>query len=616
MTVYAVSQEYLDEMNEPFILPAFAEAELLNLDAAAQAQVSISTYTGALTGCQTGNIVKVSAEHVDNFATLEPDRMTADGSYGFVPPFYVSSALSASSQDSNGGYAISNVSVTLSFAEGLYIACPLTLVIPAAARISVEISYGYIGNIRTFSKTYDVDADTVTLTDLPDQELYRSVKITVSALRKPQWRAHIRKVYFGTIQVLENDDIRSLAYTDTSDGMMLELPQRKATLAVSNADGKYNPITENENPSFKKWYTQATLRIGQDLGEGDVEWIPLGRFFMESYTVTEETVTFVFQSALGLLNDFTYFWERNIFSVSQKIDDVFYLDTDMVSNGTKPKTTAEAFALTIDKTAALHMNESTFNSGPLVSSAAFLQLLANVTGNLIRPKRVGEDMELIGIPTDTAPVRTLREDRCFDGLNWTAPERIGTVTVNYMWRDGSPRTETLAENAILSSQDLSLYYTQGEIIANSIVFDYDPSAEDTPYVADTFVHTIYAGVGYKVDNLPGVSIQAEAHFKKAVNAGRWVYGDGKEETFSNHFISSTSALSASSFAGRLYDEMQNNIIGTLSHRGYPEIDAGDIIRIDDSTNGNTRARVLENTLTMRNGVLSGTTKVRRLYGGV
>ena len=181
MTVYAVSQEYLDEMNEPFILPAFAEAELLNLDAAAQAQVSISTYTGALTGCQTGNIVKVSAEHVDNFATLEPDRMTADGSYGFVPPFYVSSALSASSQDSNGGYAISNVSVTLSFAEGLYIACPLTLVIPAAARISVEISYGYIGNIRTFSKTYDVDADTVTLTDLPDQELYRSVKITVSA---------------------------------------------------------------------------------------------------------------------------------------------------------------------------------------------------------------------------------------------------------------------------------------------------------------------------------------------------------------------------------------------------------------------------------------------------
>ena len=83
MTVYAVSQEYLDEMNEPFILPAFAEAELLNLDAAAQAQVSISTYTGALTGCQTGNIVKVSAEHVDNFATLEPDRMTADGSYGF-----------------------------------------------------------------------------------------------------------------------------------------------------------------------------------------------------------------------------------------------------------------------------------------------------------------------------------------------------------------------------------------------------------------------------------------------------------------------------------------------------------------------------------------------------
>lgn len=613
MTVYAVSQEYLDELDKPFILPAGLEAELLNLDASAQADVSIDSYTGAISGSPVDHIIQVSAEHMADLATLEPDRMTADGSYEFSTNFYVSGALSSASPDSNEEYTIGNVSVTLSFAEGKYIDCPLTIEATEAARIIVEISYGYVGNIRTFSKTYTMDTDSITLTDLPDQELYRSVKISVSSLRRPQWRSHIRKVYFGTIQVLESDDILSMDYIDTSDGMMLELPQRKATISVSNT-GQYNPILENENPSFRKWHTQAIIRIGQDLSSGGAEWIPLGRFFMESYTVTEEKITFVFQSSIGLLNDFTYFWERNTSSVSEKIDDVFYLDTEMISNGVKPQTTAEEFALTLDRTSALNMNATTSSNGPLVSNAAFLQILANATGNLLRPKRVGENMELIGIQIESDPVRTLREDLCFDGLDWTAPERTGALTINRMTKEESYHSETIATDTILNSMDLSMYSAQGEIVPDTVSFEYDSSSEGTPYVADTFVHSIYAGV-YKTDNLSFVTIKTNSYSQKNVKVGTWSYTEGKEETLSNPFVAVSGALSAGSFAGRIYEELKNNIVGTLDHRGYPELDAGDIILIIDSTNGDTRARVLENRLTMSNGILTGKTKVRRLYGG-
>lgn len=613
MTVYAVSQEYLDELNNPFLPPASLEAELLNLDASAQAEVSVDSYTGAILGSPVSNIVQVSAEHMADLATLEPDRMMVDGNYEFSPNFYISGAVSASSPDSNGEYTIENISVTLSFADGKYIDCPLTIEAPAAARIIVEISYGYVGNIRTFSNTYTMDSDSITLTDLPNQELYRSIKISVSSLRRSQWRSHIRKVYFGTAQVLESDDILSMDYIDTSDGMMLELPQRKATISVSNT-GQYDLIAENENPSFRKWHTQAVLRMSQDLSSGGAEWIPLGRFFMESYAVTEEKVTFVFQSAIGLLNDFTYFWERNTSSVSQKMDDVFYLDTEMISNGVKPQTTAEEFALTLDRSSAINMNTTTSGNGPLVSNAAFIQILANVTGNLLRPKRVGEDMELIGIQTESDPVRTLKEDRCFNGLGWTAPERTGSLTINCMSKEEASHSETIATDAILNSQDLSIYSAQGELVPETVSFEYDSSSEGSPYVADTFVHCIYAGV-YKIDNLPDVTIKTNLYSKKTVKTGTWSYTDGKDESLSNPFISSSGPLSAGSFAGRIYEELKNNIIGTLDHRGYPEIDAGDIILIIDDKNGDTRARVLENRLTLNNGILTGKTKVRRLYGG-
>ena len=86
MTVYTVSQAYLDGMDAAFRLPVLLEGEILNIDAETQAAVSLSA-SGMLGGCTLADVSEVSAAPFQDTATLEPDRMTASGAYRIITLF-------------------------------------------------------------------------------------------------------------------------------------------------------------------------------------------------------------------------------------------------------------------------------------------------------------------------------------------------------------------------------------------------------------------------------------------------------------------------------------------------------------------------------------------------
>lgn len=95
------------------------------------------------------------------------------------------------------------------------------------------------------------------------------------------------------------------------------------------------------------------------------------------------------------------------------------------------------------------------------------------------------------------------------------------------------------------------------------------------------------------------------------------YGEGTEKTLSNPLLSNSSESSSSvvtvqNYLQRMYNET-NITSPPPSHRGYPELDAGELVMVQTKPEGEyVECRVLENRWTLNGGALSGSTKVRRL----
>ena len=65
------------------------------------------------------------------------------------------------------------------------------------------------------------------------------------------------------------------------------------------------------------------------------------------------------------------------------------------------------------------------------------------------------------------------------------------------------------------------------------------------------------------------------------------------------------------YAGRAYSVLRYGLVYSLSHRGYPHLDAGDRIKLEiDGTT--VPVLITENTITYKGGAMRGTAKARRL----
>lgn len=105
-------------------------------------------------------------------------------------------------------------------------------------------------------------------------------------------------------------------------------------------------------------------------------------------------------------------------------------------------------------------------------------------------------------------------------------------------------------------------------------------------MADQFTHAAYVSGGYKADVTTGVTIKAQVYGSRSADDDRRLYDSGAASvvTLSNPFLPAAGGgtpLDSTAYAGRMYTELKNHLTGSLSHRGYPELDAGDIVALVD-----------------------------------
>ena len=75
---------------------------------------------------------------------------------------------------------------------------------------------------------------------------------------------------------------------------------------------------------------------------------------------------------------------------------------------------------------------------------------------------------------------------------------------------------------------------------------------------------------------------------------------------------SGSAFALRSYMLRMRDYLKYAVMYTIQHRGFPELDEGDVIAVTTDKDTPVKAVVEENAWTLRAGSFTGTTKARRL----
>ena len=588
---------------------AWAGMTVYNIDMAVQGALSLQS-SDSFPGTTPEMVLSVRANEPMRMAALELDYMRADGQYGFDPPAcYMSTNISAAEADNDGLYPISVTGMRFAGGGGSGVippwtdqSKPLTIITDGSiARIVVafERSDSTVGpggaQPEPIVRVCDVDGDRAVITDMPaDTAAFASLSIYATHLRYPRRRARIHQILLGDVEVYDGE-ITDLSYKDINDTVMQVLPQQTMQVTIRNVLG-LTPEAEREDPRYTSLYTQARVQIGYGV-RGGVEWIPTGRWFLSSYAVDEDTVTFNWIDALAVLNTGDFCWSIGGQTFAQSVDDIA---VGPITGGQHIRSVGERYDIGVDRQYMAHDLDTVSNPCPIVTEAAALQLLANASGNRIRITRTDNAVDLsMEDMTSGQYDYTISDRELYVSPAVDTEDKLREIVVTTHRRGGETTSKTLGEGIPLGTVPTLL--TAPGLLASVSVntsagiryrqYGYAAYLWATSPVAST---TVLSTVAETVD----VDVPLE------------MGPVGGTVKLDNPLVDGA-VVTAADYADRAYSVLRYGLVYSLSHRGYPHLDAGDRIKLEI---GGTSVPILitENTITYKGGAMRGTTKARRL----
>lgn len=608
--MYPVSDAYRRSVKQQIINGCSAELTLYNVNQYAQSTMSLG-FDDAIWGSERypeyRKMLRIPTPPVDKIATLEEKYMTADGSFALYdrqkPPwYYISTAMSTSVIDDNEEYPISGCKIRLyGSAEKNAGAC--TLLVDGIKRVKATTTDGFTQQ----EYEYTVQGDKMFIECLSPDSNY-PVTITVLALDRPNIRARIYGVYVGAPPGLESwsgEDILSVEYKGVNDTVCLDLPARNLVVTVRNQYG-ISQEQDIDSPRYTRLHTQAGLNYLYDLsGNQTYETVPTGRWFLDTYRVTRDTITLSFFDAIGLLNEFINYWcELGKVPLSDRIDEVRKIidRADIYQAGIKlRKTPAELFGIVINDD-LLNNAALSVGAAPLQSYATSLQLYANISDNrLSYDRNNGCDISLSPYDLIGTPVMTLERDERYGELEIVADDAFQTAVVTENKLSAESKEQTVATDEWIGYTD-TLYTLNGQF--GGLLLPNESQVYITPFAWCFYISC--RGAAFTADKLT-VSVKGIETKKKDVAV---MSGDGKTQL--NNPLVDGEAITATDYVSSVGSVLKYNVHYKINHRGYPELDEGDIILVETEPGIFARCLIEENEWSIKSGVKSGSTKVRRL----
>ncbi len=603
--MYKITDACKEAIAQQFREPVQAGMTVYNIDMAVQGALSLQS-SDSFPGSSPEMVLSVRANEPRKMATLELDYMRADGQYSFDPPAcYMStnvSSTTATTYKDDEVYQVSGASLVLANNPGGS-PVPWTdgerdiriVTDGAVAYVDVMVKSGDGGSLSGITIMMIPAEGNVIKISGYGFEVPAQISITNIYMRYPRRRARIHQIMLGDVEVYDGE-ITDLSYKDINDTVMQVLPQQSMQVTVRNILG-LTPEAEREDPRYTSLYTQARVQIGYGV-RGGVEWIPTGRWFLSSYAVDKDTVTFNWIDALAVLNTGDFCWSIGGQTFAQSVDDVAVGPTP--TSGQHIRSVGERYDIGVDRQYMAHDLDMVSNPCPIVTEAAALQLLANASGNRIRITRTDNAVDLS--MEDMASGQydyTISDHELYASPAVDAEDKLREIVVTTHRRGGETTSKTLGEGIPLGTVPTLL--TAPGLLASVSV-----------NAAAGINYRQYGYAAYLWASPPAASTMVLSKVAETVDVDVpiGVGPVGSTIKLDNPLVDGA-VVTAADYAGRAYSVLRYGLVYSLSHRGYPHLDAGDRIKLEiDGTT--VPVLITENTITYKGGAMRGTAKARRL----
>lgn len=599
--MYNVSESYLKSMASDLReMPSFS-VMLFNPDLTANYSLSLDFAPPPLQEGQDLTAFNRLSSRTRR-ATLEYNLLQANGQCSTDDTgYYIGAGISNGTPNENGLYVYEvpdTIVVTTVGSEK-----PISFLLDSTVA-AVEIIHTD-ATVEMVSFTADGKEHTLTVKDSGAGRITLGFKASFFPFRRPK----VYGIYAADVYMWGCDDIEAVSLDDENDLVCLELPSRKVELTISNLDGKLDPHGESIAPSFYRKTTQAFLTFSYN-----GELVPIGRLFLDTYSVDLQKIKFSFDWAMLPFADSRHslscIMER---TVPQRILEITDPEPDILVTTLEgvEENTAAAYRITVDTTAVSHISTVIRNPFPIASRAECLQLICNAAGIIMRPARV-EDMSFI---TPQAFCRkSISHDELLADPEYSNEEEVHGVTMSCY--DLQAQSEFTLGSIPVSTTAKTRIELEHPVPNSAGILQeiYDSSGKEIGYIelaAQGYIAYVWAGSydgSQQLEQATGDIVLWERKVQKmAVDKGI-----APRKKLDNPLIDSNVL---SSYWRSIYQKLNQGPYVTIKHRGFPELDCGDSVEVQLKPKGEyVGARIVQNKWEFNQGVLSGSTKLRLITG--
>lgn len=325
----SVSQAWKQNQDRTIVREGFVEVSLDVADNDALADASAQD-NGAVYISNTPQVVSEVDRNIVPYSTLEQNLWVLDGSRKTIPTEgigdcgFVGNVLSGD----DCGFGRRAPIVTVNFTR------VHSNPIPA-----VTITWGKVYN--EFAKQFVVTAysgetvvamkevtDNNSVTSVVEMDITEYDRIVITILRwcLPHRRARIEEIFVGLHLVYTKSELVSYSHNQTVDPLSTSLPKAEISFSVDNTNDMYDPYNESGIAQYFMESQEVKSRYGYRVGEGGIEWIKGGTFYLSEWKapqngiVADFTARDLFEFLFDEYNDnVTEIAPRNLYDLAEGI---------------------------------------------------------------------------------------------------------------------------------------------------------------------------------------------------------------------------------------------------------------------------------------------------------
>lgn len=527
------------------------------------------------------------------YETLEPNRFVLDGA----------NTLPRKDNIDYQGYCSNAISGTGSSTNTFATNPTLTVKFPSLVEIKgLTLTFDVTKNefIRKLRiKTYNGDTvvedftKTQPMSDYPmlilNQDFKPFDKMVIEMIETfPSYRrARILSMLFGVMRIITDEQLMECEYESKTELIAENLPTCTYKFTVLDTTNSYDIDNPNNIHNYLESGQPVSFLIGYKLSDNKIEWIPMSK------TYTTGNVSVDGNSNLSQLT-----FETS--SILEKFNIVY----DEATYGTKTLyTIAKDIAEFVGYPNALDLDDELMNyktNIPLPKKTAreLLQLIANASMCTMSVNRAGQ----IVIKRESILSNKTDFDLTFDNM-------LSEPTGNKI-----PFVRNL-----ISGYNTNLIDSESEVLKTSIstngqqyfTLEYENSInhsiETSGDIEIIGEPKFYLGaVKLWLNGTGDITVKGRKVTQNTVKTTIECNQEGTDLEIYNELINDQNWLF--SYTSYIYQYYSRRVDYTSENRGYPQIDGGDIIRIENNYSDLVECTVLENKISY-NGALSGSNKL-------